>query len=61
MPRQVVCSIVQTGDEEGITTREGQLDIVAGADEKRELTERSDGVRTSSGSGKGRFEDMVVC
>ena len=49
------------GDEEGITAREGRLDIVAGAGESRDLTEQFDGVRASPGSGKDCFEDMTVC
>ena len=49
------------GDKEGITVREGRLDIVAGTGERRDLTERFDGVRASSGSGKGRFDDMPGC
>ena len=49
------------GDNEGITVREGRLDIVAGTGESPDLTEQFDDVRASSGSGKGRFEDMTGC
>lgn len=58
--RQVVRSITQIGDEAGITPREGRESNVAGVGERRALTERFDGVRTSYGSGKGRFEDLAA-
>ena len=61
MLMQVVRSIVQMGDEESITAREGREDIVAGAGKNHDLTEQFDDVQASSGSSQGRFEDMAVC
>ena len=48
------------GDDAGITPGEGRESNVAGVGERRALTDQIDGVRTSYGSGKGRFEDLAA-